>query len=84
MTKEDVIRIAREFGWEEKNWASQTVFIVDMGDLVNFAFQVAAAEREACAKAAEGFPENRDWVPNSLWGNIRRDVANFIRKRSGT
>ena len=38
-------------------------------------------EREACAKVCEGFPENRDWVPSSLWGNIRSEMAAAIRAR---
>ena len=38
-------------------------------------------EREACAQVAEGFPENRDWVPGSLWGNIRKEMAAAIRNR---
>lgn len=40
-----------------------------------------ATEREACAQAAEGFQENRNWVPGSLWGNIRSEVAAAIRAR---
>lgn len=36
--------------------------------------------REQCAKAAEGFEANRDWVNGSLWGNIRREVAAAIRE----
>lgn len=43
------------------------------------------AEREACAKAAEGFTEERDdrkWVPGSLYDTLRRETAAFIRKRS--
>ena len=38
-------------------------------------------EREACAKVCEGFPANRDWVPGSLWGNIRKEIAAAIRAR---
>ena len=38
-------------------------------------------EREACAKVCEGFPENRDWVPGSLWGNIRNEMSAAIRAR---
>ena len=36
--------------------------------------------REECARAAEGFEANRDWVSGSLWGNIRREVAAAIRE----
>lgn len=40
---------------------------------------IEAAERERCAKIAEGFLSNRDWVPGSLWGNIRNEIAAAIR-----
>ena len=39
-------------------------------------------EREACAKVCEGFPANRDWVPGSLWGNIRSEMSAAIRART--
>lgn len=39
-------------------------------------------EREACAKVCEGFPANRDWVPGSLWGNIRNEMSAAIRARN--
>lgn len=45
----------------------------------------ATAEREACAKAAEGFTDGRDHrklVPGSLYDTLRRETAAFIRKRS--
>ena len=38
-------------------------------------------EREACAKACEGLDATRDWVPGSLWGNIRGKIAAAIRAR---
>ena len=38
-------------------------------------------EREACAQVCEGFPANRDWVPGSLWGNIRNEMSAAIRAR---
>lgn len=44
-----------------------------------------ADEREACARAAEGFTEERDdrqWVPGSLYDTLRRETAAAIRKRS--
>ena len=47
-----------------------------------YAAAAVAAEREACAQAAEGFNDpRRDWVPGSLWGNIRACVAAAIRAR---
>jgi len=40
---------------------------------------IEAAERERCADVAEFFSSNRDWVLNSLWGNIRNEIAAAIR-----
>lgn len=47
--------------------------------------EAVAAEREACALAAEGYREGRDdraWIPGSLYDTLRRDVAAVIRTRS--
>lgn len=44
-----------------------------------------AAAVEACARAAEGFTEERDdrrWVPGSLYDTLRRETAAAIRKLS--
>lgn len=55
-------------------------------DLARAAWNRAAElEREECARAAEGFTEERDdrkWVPGSLYDTLRRETAAFIRKRS--
>lgn len=40
---------------------------------------VRAAAIEECAKIAEGFPRNRDWVPGSLYDTLRKEVATSIR-----
>lgn len=38
------------------------------------------AERERCAKIAEGASSlGRDWVPGSLWETLRRETAADIR-----
>lgn len=42
---------------------------------------VRADEREKCAKIAEGFAQDRDWVPGSLYANIRAEVAAEIRNK---
>ena len=52
MNREDIIRMAREagIGWGEK--------LGGMPDfLERFAALVASAEREACAKVADGWPD---------------------------
>lgn len=40
------------------------------------------AERERCAKVAEGIerPADRHWVTGSLYETIRREVAELIRR----
>jgi len=50
MTKDDIIRMAREAGWD----INDLIDVFDFGvRLEAFAALVAAAEREACAKIAE-------------------------------
>lgn len=55
MTKEDLIRMAREAGWEMDDSCvlePQVVWYMSQGQLERFAALVAAAEREACAQIA--------------------------------
>ena len=84
INREDVLRMAQEAG-AGRFRRDESAQIVTPEVLERFAAIVAALvaahEREACAKAAEGFEANRDWVPGSLWGNIRADVAAAIRAR---
>lgn len=50
MTNEDIIRMAREAGWEMDNSCvlePQVVWYISQGQLERFAALVAAAEREA-------------------------------------
>lgn len=49
--------------------------------------EATKAEREACAKAIEGFTDETDersWVPGSFWDTLRNETAAVIRKRSNT
>lgn len=41
-----------------------------------------AAERERCARVAEGIerPEDRDWIKGSLYDTLRRETAAEIRR----
>jgi hypothetical protein len=64
MTKEEIIRMAQQWG----DWNGQTVEFNDVG-LERFAALVAAAEREACAKACD-----------KLWSAA--ECAEAIRARS--
>ena len=49
MTRDDIIRMAREAGWTEYS----LLHAVELQRLETFAALVAAAEREACSKVCE-------------------------------
>jgi hypothetical protein len=69
MTREDIIKLAREaqlaYGSDEK----------PLNSVMRFAALVAAAEREACAKACEAIERNGAWV-------TKQEAAAAIRARS--
>ena len=58
MTKDEIIRMAREAGFEKvvaiHPDGAKTVTVAPIPELLAFANLVAAAEREACAKVCEG------------------------------
>ncbi len=74
MNRDDVIRMAREAGFE---WSDQGLYTNERDgvcheELERFAALVAAAEREACAKVVEQTP----------WSNwFQSDCAAAIRAR---
>lgn len=82
MTRDDIIRMAREAGWPDS-----LVSPVIMAKLAEFAALVeakaAAAEREACAKVCEELePNNRysgEWIAG--WSDGTDDCATAIRAR---
>ena len=53
MTRDDIIKMARQVR-DGGHW--------NQLDLINFAALVAAAEREACAKVCDDWPNGRDDV----------------------
>jgi hypothetical protein len=59
MTRDDIIRMAKEAGWKRvgRNPETGPEFPVLIGNLERFAAFVAAAEREACAEICERLPE---------------------------
>ncbi len=71
MSRDDIIRMAREAGAEIFPHAS----VFSANDIERFAHLVAAAEREACAKMVE------DWDSDSA---DPRDIAAAIRARNNT
>ena len=53
MTRNDIIRMAREAGWSGIYSKPLMRIAMQEDDFLRFAALVAAAEREACAKVAE-------------------------------
>lgn len=78
MTRDDIIRMAREVDLHErvKDGVGYVVRIPNLEKLERFAALVAAAEREACAKVAESYEPTCDTCPSG--------VANAIRARGET
>ena len=72
MTRDDIIRLAREAGWTEYS----LLHAVELQRLETFAALVAAAEREACAKVAESYEPRCEACPGG--------VSNAIRARRET
>jgi hypothetical protein len=74
MTKDDIIRMAREAGFERTKMHNA---------LEQFAYIVAAAEREACASLC--FQMWNEWMDNEYISELNRpdaeDCAHAIRKR---
>ena len=78
MTKDDIIRMAREAGamFDHMTWVERDLAPV----FEHFANLVAAAEREACAKVAEDMG-NIDGNMNKTWRNGCFDAAFAIREK---
>jgi hypothetical protein len=78
MTKDDIIKLAREAGFERVvaiySDGSKIVTVAPVLELERFANLVAAAEREACAKVCESLPVQQD-------RDVRDECAAVIRAR---
>ena len=59
MTRDDIIRMAREAGFVDESFCRWGAY---SDDIERFAALVAAAEREACAKVCDDWPNGRDDV----------------------
>jgi hypothetical protein len=77
MTQEDMIRMAREAGFAERDAMFRVAFVANKNNLERFAALVAAAEREACAKVCDDFEVDAH-DNNDL---IYRECATAIRAR---
>ena len=82
MTKEDIIRMAREAGCEPfrspEHWDDVQVFATP-GVLERFAALVAAAEREECAKVCDAVQKKNE--DDGAWMWEARNCAAGIRAR---
>ena len=83
MTRDDIIRMAKEAGFEEGygdhlfppgDYREEVIPVTD--EIIRFAALVAAAEREACAKVAESYEPRCESCPSG--------VSNAIRARGET
>jgi hypothetical protein len=80
MTKDDIIRMAREAGFADTD--DHGVWITDGywdEDLIRFAALVAAHEREECAKVCESL--DLPTVVGKSWDEGTIDCAKAIRAR---
>ena len=74
MTRDDIIRMAKEAGWEMDDSCvlePQVVWYISQGQLERFAKLVAAAEREVCARAAEDVVPRHTECGNKIAAAIR-------------
>ena len=70
MTREDIIKMAREAGLADSNGVVHAFY-----QLERFAALVAAHEREACAQVVEAIDRNGAWV-------TKEEAAAAIRART--
>lgn len=88
MTKDEIEALAHRTCWRYRKSGDphhSDTYTFNAATLHEFVRRVVAEEREACARAAEGFTEERDdrrWVPGSLYDTLRLETAAAIRKRS--
>lgn len=75
MTRDDIIKLAREAGFANSSFCRWSAYT---DDLERFAALVAAAEREACAKVCDDEIERWGWDANVA------NVAIDIRARGET
>ena len=60
-------------------WPTEKRDFVTLTSCLLFAQHIAKLERDRCIQVVEGFERNRDWVPESLYGTLRREAAAAIR-----
>ena len=76
MTKDEIIQMAKQAGWEMDDslvLEPEIVWYISQGQLEAFAKLIAQHEREACAKIAD------EWVP--AYPHPSKAIAETIRAR---
>lgn len=88
MTRDNIIRMAKEAGWQRvgRNPETGPEFPVLIGNLERFAALVAAAEREACAKICDetrflGYCPPEDGAAAEYYDAAAQSCAEEIRAR---
>ena len=80
MTRDDIIRMAREAGMTDSPDDYNAYWTADsIDELERFANLIAAAEREECAKVCD---DNAITMPKSEYSEACQDCAYIIRARS--
>ena len=83
MNREQIIRMAREAGFSERDAMGRTAFLGNSYDIERFAALVAAVEREACAELAmKGTNEPVQTKTLEILRKERERIAAAIRARS--
>jgi hypothetical protein len=74
MTQDEIIEMARQAGFVEKNAMFRSVYLANIKDLEAFAKLVEGRKREACAKIAD------EWAVG--WPHPSQVIAERIRGRT--
>ena len=82
MTREDIIRMAREAGFPDYAMGLASEDAWQKTEL--FAALVAAAEREACAKLCEEIARRNEEECDIDWVTGNMECADYIRARGNT
>ncbi len=75
MTRDEIISLAEKAGmpkWLQEDWFANPFDFFAL----KFAYLIAAAEREACAKVCENYPD-----PIYVWTDVKAKFADAIRAR---
>ena len=74
MTQDEIIEMAKQAGFVEKDAMFRPAYIANIEDIKGFAKLVAKKEREACAKIAD------EWSVG--WPHPSQVIAERIRERT--